>query len=159
VNKKKTKKIASAFEKKQTFVSKNHEKTRFSSTFWFFKLRALVEQKLFAIMEGNFSALRVKRIQEKSKNDPPYCLVLLVNLCMVFWVFEYLARNQISLDLNQCSHHHQFCEYSKEFKLLNAMFDELFPGFKNVFAFSFIHKNQYFLHHRCSHHYQCCLQS
>jgi hypothetical protein len=35
---------------------------------------------LFAIMEGNFSALRVKRIREKPKNDPPYPLVFWANL-------------------------------------------------------------------------------
>jgi hypothetical protein len=29
------------------------------------KLQKLVEQKLFAIMKGNFSALAVKRIREK----------------------------------------------------------------------------------------------
>jgi hypothetical protein len=70
---KKTKKFAKAFEK-------NHEKTRFSPIFWTFKLRALilrpefqklVEQKLFAIMKGNFSALGVKLNREKPKNDPP----------------------------------------------------------------------------------------
>jgi adenylylsulfate kinase-like enzyme len=35
------------------------------------EFQKLVEQKLFAIMKGNFSALTVKRIREKSKNDPP----------------------------------------------------------------------------------------
>jgi hypothetical protein len=33
------------------------------------EFQKLVEQKLFAIMKGNFSALAVKRIREKSKND------------------------------------------------------------------------------------------
>jgi hypothetical protein len=35
------------------------------------EFQKLVEQKLFAIMEGNFSALSVKRIRENSKNEPP----------------------------------------------------------------------------------------
>jgi hypothetical protein len=35
------------------------------------EFQKLVEQKLFAIMKGNFSALRDKRIREKPKNDPP----------------------------------------------------------------------------------------
>jgi hypothetical protein len=29
---------------------------------------------MFAVMKGNFSALAVKRIREKSKNDPPLYL-------------------------------------------------------------------------------------
>jgi hypothetical protein len=71
------------FWKKQYFVSKNREKTRFSSMFglsspgrWYLRpeFQKLVEQKLFAIMKGNFSALAVNRIREKSKNDPPYWL-------------------------------------------------------------------------------------
>jgi phage portal protein BeeE len=36
------------------------------------EFQKLVEQNLFAIMKGNFFALKVKRIREKPKNDPPY---------------------------------------------------------------------------------------
>jgi hypothetical protein len=74
-------KIARAFEKNSIWSQKTVKKTRFSSIFWTFKLRALLSPpritktrgtKLFAIMKGNFSALAVKQIREKSKNDPPY---------------------------------------------------------------------------------------
>jgi hypothetical protein len=36
-----------------------------------FEFQKLVEQKLLAIMKGNFSAVSVKRIREKPKTDPP----------------------------------------------------------------------------------------
>jgi hypothetical protein len=35
-------------------------------------------------MKGNFSALAVKRIREKSKNDPPYCRCKAVGVVYVF---------------------------------------------------------------------------
>jgi hypothetical protein len=61
---------------------KNRRKTGFFSVFCdqilffskalaIFSVFQLVEQKMFAIMKGNFSALAVNRIREKLKNDPP----------------------------------------------------------------------------------------
>jgi ABC-type Co2+ transport system permease subunit len=63
----KNEKNCQGFCKKQFFVSKNREKTRFVSFIWTFQL----QQMLIAIIKGNFSALAVKLIREKSKN-PPY---------------------------------------------------------------------------------------
>jgi hypothetical protein len=54
----------------QYSVSKNREKPFFLRFFGLLS-SGLVEQKLFAIMKGDFSALAVKKIREKSKNDPP----------------------------------------------------------------------------------------
>jgi hypothetical protein len=56
--------------KKQYFVSNNREKPRFSSIFP--RISKTRRTKVFTIIKGNFSALAVKRIREKSKNDPPY---------------------------------------------------------------------------------------
>jgi hypothetical protein len=76
----KTKKIARAFEKQFIVFQKTVKKSIF---LWFFGLSSsgrwylrpefqkLVEQKLFAIIKGNFFALAVKRIREKTKNQPP----------------------------------------------------------------------------------------
>jgi hypothetical protein len=65
--------------KKTVFCLKNpHEKPVFLRFFGHSssvrpEFQKLVGQKLFAIKKGNFSALdvKVKRIREKPKNDPP----------------------------------------------------------------------------------------
>jgi hypothetical protein len=49
---------------------------------------ASVEQKLFAIMKGNFSALAVNRIREKSKNDPPQSVGTLTQIFFLLSTYE-----------------------------------------------------------------------
>jgi hypothetical protein len=75
------KKIARIFEENSILSQKTMKKPVFlrffgllSSGRWYLRpeFQKLVEQKLFAIMKGNFSALGVKRIRENPKNDPPY---------------------------------------------------------------------------------------
>jgi hypothetical protein len=75
---------AKSFEglmKKTVFCSKKPWKNPFFFNFLDFQapgaisppeFQKLVEQKLFAIIKGNFSALSVRRIRETPKNDPPY---------------------------------------------------------------------------------------
>jgi hypothetical protein len=53
--------------KNTDYCLKNREKNSFSKL----EFQKLIEQKLFVIIKGNFSALAVKRIREKSKNAPP----------------------------------------------------------------------------------------
>jgi hypothetical protein len=43
-------------------------------------------------MKGNFSALRVKRIREKPKNDPPYCILPFSR----FYLCQYIATPGLS---------------------------------------------------------------
>jgi hypothetical protein len=60
--------------KKQFIVSKNRVFELSSSRRYSLRpeFQKLVEQKYFAIMKGNFSALAVKYILGKSKHDLPY---------------------------------------------------------------------------------------
>jgi hypothetical protein len=94
----KRKKLPKAFEK-NILSQKTVKKPVFlrffgpsSSGRWYFRpeFQKLVEQKLFAIMKGNFSALAVKRIREKSKNDPSY---VVHNSFIVY--FEEISKNWV----------------------------------------------------------------
>jgi hypothetical protein len=80
----KTKKIANVFEPNSILSQKTVKNPVFLRFFyisisgcWYLcpEFQKLVEQKLFAIMKGNFSALAVKRIRVKSKNNPPYLVI------------------------------------------------------------------------------------
>jgi hypothetical protein len=86
----KNEKNCEGFRKKLIFDLKNREKKQFFFDLLSFQapganncapnFKNSKNKKWFVIMKGNFFALAVKRIREKSKNDPPYSVVYLQNM-------------------------------------------------------------------------------